>query len=215
MTAASRDHTSDDVDPDGDSAPVMERPAALHVIDATAKASAAELATLRKRMREACEVIGQSRGNHQTLGGSISVRLVDDQEMATAHEEYLGAPGTTDVITFDLADPSEDFASQNLVEADLLVGLEVAKREAKLIGVPWDQEALLYIVHGVLHCLGHDDHDEEEAAQMHAEEDRVLTAMGLGAIYAAGRKLRDEGTIDQVFGTSDGGEGSSSGGGRP
>lgn len=203
MAGAPSEPSSDD--PDGDAAPVMERPAVLHIVDGTGTVAPAELTRLRERLAEVCSVIGKARGNHKPLGGSISVRLIDDQEMATAHEEYLGTSGTTDVITFDLSDPTEDTASQNIVEADLLVGLEVAKREAQLIGVPWDQEALLYIVHGVLHCLGHDDHDEQEAQRMHEEEDRVLTAMGLGAIYAAGRKLREAGQIDRLLGSEGGG----------
>jgi len=43
---------------------------------------------------------------------------------------------------------------------------------------------LLYVVHGVLHCLGHDDHDEAGYASMHALEDRVLYAIGVGATFA-------------------------------
>ena len=46
------------------------------------------------------------------------------------------------------------------------------------------RELLLYALHGMLHCLGHDDHDEAAYARMHAAEDAVLTAIGVGPLFA-------------------------------
>ena len=39
-------------------------------------------------------------------------------------------------------------------------------------------------MHGLLHAIGFDDRDEVQARRMHAEEDRILTSLGLGAVYA-------------------------------
>ena len=44
-------------------------------------------------------------------------------------------------------------------------------------------ELLLYLIHGALHLLGHDDGTAEEAAAMHAKEDEVLGVLGYEPIW--------------------------------
>jgi probable rRNA maturation factor len=112
-------------------------------------------------------------------GGEVRVRVVDDAAMAEAHVKYSGVAGTTDVLTFNLAE------NDNL-DVDILVCRDEAVRQAAARGHGIDRELLLYAVHGVLHCLGHDDHDEAGAARMHTEEDRILEAIGVARTYATG-----------------------------
>jgi probable rRNA maturation factor len=117
----------------------------------------------------------------QVLGfpGEVRVRVVHDDVMAAAHEGFAGVPGTTDVLTFDLAEPGSA-----VLDVDILTCYDEAVRQAAARGHPPERELLLYIIHGVLHCLGHDDHDPAAAAAMHAEEDRILEAIGVGATFA-------------------------------
>ena len=113
--------------------------------------------------------------------GEVRARIVADAEMAGAHERWSGVPGTTDVLTFDLREGGE-----GPLDVDLLLCADEAARQAEGRGFPVERELLLYLVHGVLHCLGYDDHNEADAARMHAEEDRLLEAAGVGVTYAAG-----------------------------
>ncbi len=115
-------------------------------------------------------------------GGGIRVRIVDDAEMAAAHERWSGVAGTTDVLTFDLREGGE--GGEGALDVDILVCVDEARRQASARGLAPEYEVLLYVVHGVLHCLGHDDHDEAAAASMHAEEDRLLGAAGVGPVYS-------------------------------
>lgn len=114
------------------------------------------------------------------LGGEVRGRIVGDAEMAEAHQRWLDIPGTTDVLTFDLRE-HDDLP----LDVDLLLCFDEASRQADTRGLAPEHELLLYTVHGVLHCLGHDDHTEADAARMHAEEDRLLEAAGVGPIFAA------------------------------
>jgi probable rRNA maturation factor len=123
--------------------------------------------------------------------GEVRARVVGDAEMAGAHERHTGVAGTTDVLTFDLSqEPRAESAadighpSHRALDADLLICADEAQRHATTRGHSIERELLLYILHGALHCLGHDDHDEAAAARMHAVEDRVLEAIGVGATYA-------------------------------
>ncbi len=112
------------------------------------------------------------------MTGEVRVRLVNDAEMARLHERHTGVGGTTDVLTFDLRNRAGD-----PLDTDLVVCVDEARRQADARGLTVEHELLLYIVHGILHCGEHDDHDPAAAALMHQTEDRVLAALGLGAAY--------------------------------
>ncbi|MBL0927965.1 MAG: rRNA maturation RNase YbeY [Phycisphaerales bacterium] len=127
--------------------------------------------------------------------GSLRLAVVGDEEMARAHLAHCGVEGTTDVITFDLSEGGSGGGDGRggaagevggrVLDADLLLCADEARRQASARGWPAERELLLYAVHGVLHCLGHDDHDDASSATMHGEEDRVLEAIGVGATYGA------------------------------
>lgn len=118
---------------------------------------------------------------HLAVAGEVRIRLIDDAAMSDAHQRYSGVAGTTDVLTFDLRDAADPAAP---LDVDLLICVDVARRQAASRGHPLTHELLLYALHGVLHCLGHDDHDDAAYARMHALEDQVLSAIGVGAVFA-------------------------------
>ena len=141
---------------------------------------------------------------HQVLAplgvpGEIRARLVDDAHMIRAHERYTNTPGTTDVLTFDLrqttdphdphthTDPHTDTHADSPdgpLDVDLLVCVDEARRQSAIRNHAVERELLLYIVHGVLHCLGYDDHTPADAKRIHAREDALLAAAGIGPIFA-------------------------------
>lgn len=127
---------------------------------------------------------------HLSAAGEVRIRLVNDAAMADAHQRYSGIAGTTDVLTFDLRDPPAPDASAPdaaaPLDVDLLICVDEARRQAAARGHPLTHELLLYALHGVLHCLGHDDHDDDAFARMHALEDQVLQAIGVGPVFASG-----------------------------
>jgi probable rRNA maturation factor len=121
----------------------------------------------------------------------VNVVIVDDATMASLHERFSGIAGTTDVLTFDLSDeprtepPADamDRATVHDVEGEVYVCLDEARRRAAELGHPVAHELLLYGLHGVLHLLGFDDHEEADYQRMHALEDRLLRAGGIGAVF--------------------------------
>lgn len=130
--------------------------------------------------------------------GEVRIRVVGDQAMAAAHEEFAGVAGTTDVLTFDMVDTEEhprqmppraadielgNVSSAFVLDTDILICLDEAQRQALRREYPFERELLLYVVHGVLHCLGFDDHNEENYKVMHATEDTLLAAIGVGPVF--------------------------------
>jgi probable rRNA maturation factor len=112
------------------------------------------------------------------LSGELRVRVVRDPEMGAAHQKFKAIAGTTDVLTFDLG------AGDAELDIDILICLDEAARQCQARGHELRRELLLYIVHGLLHCIGHDDSDPEAAARMHEAEDRLLESVGVGVVYA-------------------------------
>lgn len=148
----------------------------VEIVDASGKFDGADRLWLEQMVGRAMQTLA--------VTGSVAARILNDADMAQAHAEFCGVEGTTDVITFDLTDPTDNAPAKGVVEADLLLCLDEAQRQAKTRGHEARRELLLYTVHGILHCLGHDDHEEAAFARMHAEEDRIMTALGVGATFA-------------------------------
>jgi probable rRNA maturation factor len=135
---------------------------------------------LRERIELALPQLRHARSNESLAkrGGNISILIADDQRMMALHRQFMGLETATDVLTFDL---TPDEASP--VDIEIAVGIEVAQRQAAQRGHAVERELLLYAIHGLLHTLGYDDHDKSSYARMHAEEDRILSAIGVGATF--------------------------------
>lgn len=112
--------------------------------------------------------------NSDMVPGRVTIVLVNDAHMTKLHKQYKGTADTTDVLTFDMRDQPTD-----PLEADVVICLDEAARH------PNDtrHEVLLYAIHGLLHLLGYDDHDPQDAAAMHRKEDEWLTKIGIGPVY--------------------------------
>lgn len=125
---------------------------------------------VRDRLREAIGLIDRPVAR-------ITVSIIDDAEMSRLHKRHGGIDSSTDVLTFPMSD------TQAPIEADIAVSVDVARRAAGELGHRVEHELLLYALHGVLHCAGFDDHSEKDYLTMHAEEDRILRAVGVGVVF--------------------------------
>jgi probable rRNA maturation factor len=121
-------------------------------------------ADLRRTARAA-----RSEGGRPAL--SLSIGIVSDRALARMHGEWLSDPTPTDVLSFDLSDALSE-------AGEVLASHECARRTARARGVEPGRELALYVVHGVLHLCGHDDHAPRDRARMRAAEARVLARLG-------------------------------------
>lgn len=119
---------------------------------------------------------------HGVKEAGISLALVSDARIAKLNERFLGHDGPTDVLTFDLGEGDVE-AGRLALTGEIVISWETAAREGQARGHGTDREIALYAVHGVLHLLGYDDADEVSAARMHAVEDGILSALGMGRVY--------------------------------
>ncbi len=82
---------------------------------------------------------------------SLGVRLADDAELHRINHQYRGKDRPTDVLSF----PGERTA-EGWHLGDILISLSSARRQARRSGHSLDRELRELVLHGVLHCLGHD-----------------------------------------------------------
>ena len=78
------------------------------------------------------------------------------------------------------------------IEADVVVCVDEAARRSAELGHSLERELLLYALHGVLHCAGFDDQTDEGFEAMHAEEDRILSVIGVGPTFDRGSSGHDD-----------------------
>jgi len=122
----------------------------------------------------------QAREHLRTRGKNFAIALIDEVAMCALHAQHCDDPTPTDVLTFEVTtEPSTQ-------AADIAICFDEAKRQAGLRGHTVESELLLYAIHGMLHCDGHTDTNPESFARMHAEEDRILTAIGIGPVFSPG-----------------------------
>jgi probable rRNA maturation factor len=108
---------------------------------------------------------------------SISVILVDDDEITQMNEQFLQHEGPTDVISFDY---KEDYCSDDdepFTIGELFISLDTASRQAEEYGKTLNDELLLYIAHGILHICGYDDHTPFDVNEMREAEKRVIDGL--------------------------------------
>ncbi|MEZ5987943.1 MAG: rRNA maturation RNase YbeY [Planctomycetota bacterium] len=113
----------------------------------------------------------------QASGGRrlrLSVLLCGDRTMGELHARFLDDPSPTDVLSFPLEPEGEHEA-----DGELVVDVDEARRLAEEHGNAWLAEVALYLVHGVLHLSGCDDHEPEDLAEMKRREADAMRALSL------------------------------------
>ncbi|MGA2028851.1 MAG: rRNA maturation RNase YbeY [Verrucomicrobiota bacterium] len=103
----------------------------------------------------------------------LGINLVAAPEMALLNETFLKHTGSTDVITFDYADKTEGA----ILSGEIFVCVDEAIIHAKKFKTKWQSEIVRYIVHGVLHLLGHDDLKAKRRRKMKREENCLLRGL--------------------------------------
>jgi len=122
----------------------------------------------------------------------LSMLFVDEHAMAELNKRFLGKEGPTDVLAFPIDDEDvveggrspdslgpgpgvdpETADPPNLL-GDVVVCPAVAARNAPNHAGTYEDEMALLVVHGILHILGMDHIDNEEAEAMEQRERELL-----------------------------------------
>ncbi|MDC0935775.1 rRNA maturation RNase YbeY [Pirellulales bacterium] len=103
----------------------------------------------------------------------ISVAVVDDPAIHVLNRRHLQHDYPTDVLSFLLE------RSPAHLEGEIVISADTAAREAADAGWSTDDELALYVVHGMLHLLGHEDQQAADAQRMCSAEADLLARLGI------------------------------------
>ena len=122
----------------------------------------------------ACEAallaLDHSHGDDTPLHhlATLEVALVCDETSDRVHREFMDICGATDVITFH--------------HGEIVIGAQVAERQAADYGEPLARELLRYLVHGLLHLAGHEDSEPSARAVMENAQEQIVSHLWCGRL---------------------------------
>jgi len=126
----------------------------------------------RSRLKKAVRLILKDAGLESA---EISLAVVDDVRMHALNRQHLSHDYPTDVLSFVLDHNSK----KKSLDGEIIVSADYAAREASRYGWTADDELLLYVIHGALHLIGHDDTTSAGQQAMREAETKYLAHFGL------------------------------------
>lgn len=137
-------------------------------------------------LREVVETVFKME---EVVAATISLAFVDDPTIHKLNREFLAHDDPTDVLSFLLEGETTDAGSADRpgrgmqLEGEVVVSTETAARAAgEFRWSPLD-EVTLYVVHGLLHLVGYDDHDDADRQRMRDRECAILQTWSLTPHY--------------------------------
>ncbi len=87
----------------------------------------------------------------------LTVTFIRDRAMRRLNRDYRGIDGPTDVLSFAYHEGEEAPAGDEASHiGDVVISVETAGRYARELGLSFDREIELLVIHGALHLAGYD-----------------------------------------------------------
>ena len=97
--------------------------------------------------------------------GDLSIAFVDRATMRRINRQFLKHDFDTDVLAFPL---------DGLLIGEIVISTDYAEKEAKRRKIPVMEEISRYVVHGILHLAGYDDHTPAAKSKMWKRQESYL-----------------------------------------
>lgn len=105
-------------------------------------------------------------------GCELSIVITTDEHIRELNKDWRGKDTATDVLSFE-QDPKTG------VLGDIVISLDTAQRQANEGSRPLSDELTRLLAHGLLHLMGHDHEEPDEARRMAQAEVELLGRVGL------------------------------------
>lgn len=125
---------------------------------------------------------------------SVAVLLTDNDGIHAMNKEFRDIDRPTDVLSFPNVDYEEpaDFSgveasaedyfdpeTGELCLGDIVISVDKVYEQAQEYGHAPLREFAFLVAHSILHLLGYDHMEEEEAKVMEAKQEEILTSLGI------------------------------------
>ena len=109
----------------------------------------------------------------------VHLHFVDEPSIEVLNRDHMDGSGPTDVLAFPVDDLAEVPVDVPVLLGDVVVCPSVAARQAPEHAGDYHAELALLVVHGVLHLLGDNHADPDQAAAMQTKERGHLARHGV------------------------------------
>lgn len=99
--------------------------------------------------------------------GRLAYHFVDNPSIQALNVRVLNHDYPTDIITLDSS-------RSDRLRVEMWIGYEMIQQNADYYGLGFKEELARVLIHGLLHCMGFDDKDEEAQLEMRRQEDNCL-----------------------------------------
>lgn len=123
--------------------------------------------------------------------GTMAITFVSDQRMRSLNRRFLRHDWPTDVLSFrydraqgsglrvrgksrNVLGPQPPALNPKPVVGEILIAPSQARAYARAHGISYEHELARYVVHGLLHWMGHEDQTPAQQKRMRVLEDQVL-----------------------------------------
>ncbi|MBP6562713.1 MAG: rRNA maturation RNase YbeY [Neisseriaceae bacterium] len=121
----------------------------------------------------------------------IGIMICDEAEARQYNHDYRGKDYATNVLSFALNE-GDDFASMmpeavgaaKVLRGDMVLCTDVVAKEAAEQNISLTAHYAHLVIHGVLHLMGYDHEQDDEAEVMEALEINVLYQLGYPNPYS-------------------------------
>ncbi len=111
----------------------------------------------------------------------LTIRIVDVDEIQSLNRDYRHKDAPTNVLSFPFEAPP---GVELPLLGDVIICAQVVRDEARAQGKAEIAHWAHMVVHGVLHLLGYDHLEDDEAEEMEALEVEILQQLGFADPYA-------------------------------
>lgn len=118
----------------------------------------------------------------------VTIRLVDEEEGAKLNQTFRNKPYATNVLSFPFFD-SQQFGLDLL--GDIVICVPVVLQEAHDQNKAIASHFAHMVVHGVLHLLGYDHIQDDDAQEMEGLEIKILGKLGFPNPYQEEHLIHD------------------------
>lgn len=119
-----------------------------------------------------------------TEPAEVSLKIVDEQEMTQLNEQYRDKTGGTNVLSFPVDLPDEvaaEISPRPL--GDIVICHPIVCNESHQQQKTVDDHYAHMVTHSLLHLVGFDHQDDQQASEMESLEKTVLAKIGIADPY--------------------------------
>jgi probable rRNA maturation factor len=130
-----------------------------------------------------CRMFDAALAAHDMKSCAVSLLLCSDDKIRQLNFDHRGKDKATNVLSFPAAD--EDHAGDQIWEqlGDIAIAYETCVREADESGISTHNHVTHLFLHGVLHLLGYDHENDDDANEMETLETSLLAAIDIANPY--------------------------------